>query len=154
MIPNTPLAQVLFLNKSGAIWYSRSFLAEAKPALGREVCVIHKGIQPRDGFPCLCLHLNFLNRLPELLGGFCPAVHAGASLVSPKPGLCSLCTHASPSNRMNHSGTNEEEFGWWALALVSKPTAPQSWDSTYTATPSSTAWRRELLLIMQQCFAI
>lgn len=139
MIPKLPLTQVMFLNKSGGIWYSRAFLAEAKAALGQEVCVIHKGIQPRDGFPCCCLPLNFLNRLPGLLGGFCPAVHTGASLVRPKPRFCSLCTHVPPSSRMSHSGTNEEEFGWWALALVSKPTAPQSWDSTYTATPSSTA---------------
>ena len=55
LIPKLPLAQVLFLSESGGMWYSRSFLAEAKAALSQEVCVIHKGIQFRDGFPYLLL---------------------------------------------------------------------------------------------------
>lgn len=84
---------------------------------------------------------QLLLRLPPWVLNSYPGSWEGfAQLCSlrPKSRLCSLSTHAAHSSRrMNHSGTNEGEFGLQVLALVSKHTDLQSWNSTYTATPLS-----------------
>lgn len=99
-----------------------------------------------------CLPLNFLNRLPGLLGGFCPAVHTRESLVRTKPRFGSLSTHVPP-HRMSHSRTNEKVWvGGSGSGFQSHSCAELGFN--LHSSPSSTAWRREVLLIMQQCFAV
>ena len=66
----------------------------------------------------------------------CPGNVYGIKTVSkaPKQTLLTFTHTAHVSKRVSYSEASDGEFGWRALALVSKLAVPQTWEWTYIPT--------------------
>lgn len=138
LTPNLPLSQVMYLNKPGSIWYSdlsfQIFPSQAKGCTGlRRLCDLRR--HPAWRPLVLLSPPEFPGQATGTLWPSCPAEHSRASLLkTQKQILLTFTCTPHVSRGVGYSGASEGKFGWRALALVSKPAAPQTWNWTYIAT--------------------